>query len=107
MEINVTVNEANPLIVSAEILNGCNVNIPVGQQPKQIEVTCDSEIAAIDIISTCALRKIDVTTFDPMAMNERLENHILSTSAHGTVSDIVGESDEQTLTNKTLDGGRY
>src|SRR5690625_1203891 len=107
MEINVTVNQAAPFVVSADIQDSCQAVVPVGQQPQKIEITCDAGIAAIDVVSSCPLRKIDVTTFDPLAMNERLEDHIKQTAAHGTESDIVGESDDQTLTNKTLDGGHY
>lgn len=38
-------------------------------------------------------------------VKQALEDHISQTAAHGTGSDIVGEADEQTLDNKTIDGG--
>jgi len=48
-----------------------------------------------------------VNLIDMLALKNQFEDHIKQTAAHGTESDIVGESDEQTLTNKTLDGGYY
>ena len=38
------------------------------------------------------------------ALETGLETHVADTSAHGTTGDVVGTSDSQTLTNKTLDG---
>jgi len=55
----------------------------------------------------CSSTQINVNLIDMLALKNQFEDHIKQTAAHGTESDIVGESDEQTLTNKTLDGGYY
>lgn len=63
-------------------------------------------------LSTTELNYVDGVTsaiqtqLDAKATSTDLSNHIADTTTHGTTGDIVGTSDSQTLTNKTLTAPR-
>lgn len=65
-----------------------------------ISNTPSGNLAATDVQG--ALNELQ-TEVDGLATSTELSNHIADTTTHGTTGDIVGTSDAQVLTNKTID----
>lgn len=63
-----------------------------------LETALDARLDAEEAISADHETRIDTLETDTT-----LDDHIADTSAHGTVGNVVGTTDTQTLTNKTID----
>lgn len=77
------------------------------------DLTDAHDASAISVVATGDLTSTDVqsaleelqTDVNSRALDSDLTTHVNATSAHGVTGDIVGTTDTQTLTNKTVSGG--
>lgn len=77
------------------------------------DLTDAHDASAISVVATGDLTSTDVqsaleelqTDVNSRALDSDLTTHVNATSEHGVTGDIVGTTDIQTLTNKTISGG--
>ena len=83
-----------------------NLTAHLNADPAKHAAAQITNVAAGNIAATTVQGAVDElqTDIDTRALDSDLTAHVSATSAHGVTGDIVGTTDTQTLTNKTIDG---